>query len=349
MFQCLGLGTHETGGCGEDWYHPGCIVGMGPNWFEKTEKKNKAPADAPVNGTLPVIVEETETTPQNGDAAVVPEAEDGDDDDPAPPPGFPAEDDFDTFICYKCVEAHPWIKQYAGQPGFLPPVFLQPKTSIEQSPPETNGTEPATKKRKADDEDTGDSLESKRFKSEVESTASTQQAGETATTVKDEAVADVATESKPACKLDTFPPAPEGKFSLFCPESFRESLCRCSKCFPNLTANPQLLEEEDIYEPPVSENGSNAGGSTNGSGSLLDRGESALRNVDRVRAIEGVMAYNNLKDKLKPFFQKFAESGEAIGAEDIKEYFAKLRGDNEAIKEAGESAKSDNRKEQSGY
>ncbi|RQM07378.1 hypothetical protein DH86_00003127, partial [Scytalidium sp. 3C] len=24
MFQCLGLGTIENGGCGEDWWHPGC-------------------------------------------------------------------------------------------------------------------------------------------------------------------------------------------------------------------------------------------------------------------------------------------------------------------------------------
>ena len=35
MYQCLGLGTHETGGCGEDWYHPGCLVGLGPKWYEK--------------------------------------------------------------------------------------------------------------------------------------------------------------------------------------------------------------------------------------------------------------------------------------------------------------------------
>ena len=101
----------------------------------------------------------------------------------------------------------------------------------------------------------------------------------------------------------------------------------------------------------MSEDGSaQGGGSTMGSGSLLERGESALRNVDRVRAIEGVMAYNHLKDKLKPFFQQFAESGEAISAEDIKAYFAKLRGDDEAIKEAGEAPKAgDGREEQSGY
>ena len=115
-------------------------------------------------------------------------------------------------------------------------------------------------------------------------------------------------------------------------------------------SHPQLLEEEETYEPPVSDNGSENGGSTHGSGSLLERGESALRNVDRVRAIEGVMAYNHLKDKLTPFFKQFAESGQAISAEDIKEYFAKLRGDEQGIKDAGEAANSgDHREEQSGY
>ena len=91
------------------------------------------------------------------------------------------------------------------------------------------------------------------------------------------------------------------------------------------------------------------GGSTVGSGSIYDRGESALKNVDRVRAIEGVMAYNHLKDKLKPFFQQFAESGKAISAEDIKAHFAKMRGDEAGMQEAKEAVEGDQRKEQSGY
>ena len=63
------------------------------------------------------------------------------------------------------------------------------------------------------------------------------------------------------------------------------------------------------------------------------------------------MAYNHLKDKLKPFFQQFAESGQAISAEDIKAHFAKMRGDEQAIKDAGQAAKDsgDQRREQSGY
>ena len=80
------------------------------------------------------------------------------------------------------------------------------------------------------------------------------------------------------------PEAPTGTVSLFCKEDFRERFCRCAECYPHLKAHPQLLEEEESYEPPVSESGEE-GGQSAGTGSLLDRGEAALSNVDRVRAI----------------------------------------------------------------
>lgn len=361
MFQCLGLGTHDTGGCGEDWYHPGCVVGLGPNWFEKTEGKNAQKPVSAESGVLPSISEDAETS-ANGD--VVPTTADGDageDDDDLPnPPGFPKEDEFDAFICFKCVEAHPWIKRYAGTPGFLLPVYRKAEGSAEQqSLPDNTVLDSHSKKRKAGDEQLEDSQESKRLKNQFETAEDVvaeapvevqpEIQGEDACPVMKEEAASEEAKADDVCIYDSLPVAPEKAFSLFCNESFRDRFCRCAKCFPNLAAHAQLLEEEEIYEPPISEEGSENGGSTHGSGSLYERGESALRNVDRVRAIEGVMAYNQLKDKLKPFFQQFADSGKAIGADDIKEYFAKLRGDDEAIKEAGESAKSDHRQEQSGY
>lgn len=70
------------------------------------------------------------------------------------------------------------------------------------------------------------------------------------------------------------------------------------------------------------------------------------------------MVYNHLKDKVKSFLQPFAESGQAVGAEDIKAYFEKLRGDEQAIKAASGTAvaggeegegEGDGRREQRGY
>ena len=80
------------------------------------------------------------------------------------------------------------------------------------------------------------------------------------------------------------PKNPTGTFSMFLKEDFRDRFCRCPSCYPTLSKYPQLLEEEDSYEPPISESGEE-GGQSVGTGSLLDRGEAALSNVDRVRAI----------------------------------------------------------------
>ncbi|KAI1494153.1 hypothetical protein F5X96DRAFT_618401 [Biscogniauxia mediterranea] len=361
MFQCLGLGTHDTGGCGEDWYHPGCLMGLGPKWYENMPRKKKAPSNDTANGTLAPISEDDGPENDSGNAPRGEEQEGGgeeeeeEEEEDAPlPDGFPEEDDFFHFLCYKCVEAHPWIKRYAGTPGFLPAVFLQEE---EQKEEQREEQEPSMKKRKLEDDGEGEDAEdggrNKRVKSEPKE-------GESATTSLEAASTETATEVKAdetkgssdskaeVCRLSSLPPAPAGKFSLFVKPDFREHFCRCVSCFPKLKAHPQLLEEEEAYEPPLSDGGSEQG-STHGSGSLYERGESALKNVDRVRAIEGVMAYNHLKEQLKPFFRQFAESGKAIGAEDIKEYFAKLRGDEQAIKDAGEAAKGDNRREQSGY
>ncbi|OLN81136.1 Protein mlo2 [Colletotrichum chlorophyti] len=339
MFQCLGLGTTETGGCGEDWYHPGCLVGLGPNWFEgmKKETKTKVKDEATDAPALPTISEETEARPTEEATADNKQIEEDEDEDPPMPPGFPGEDDFEAFLCYKCVNANPWIKKYAGTKGFLPAV------SSSQENKDVPGIE-ETKKRKAEDDDV--ESEVKRLKSDTGA-------------VEKGDLSEVKEEIKGVlsdCKWAGLPSPPEEEFSLFMKEDFRDHICRCSSCYPNLDPHPQLLEEEETYEPPLSDGGnSEHGGSTNGSGSLLERGESALRNVDRVRAIEGVMAYNHLKEQLKPFFQQFAESGQAIGAEDIKSYFAKLRGDEQAIKDAGDAAngskedEDDHRREQSGY
>jgi len=340
-------------------------MGLGPDWAENTSRRG-TPKKRKMEGLLESITEVAEavvetpattaTPAQDGETQPEPEAnleagEEEDEDEDAPlPPGFPDEDDFEGFLCYKCVDANPWIKRYAGAPGFLAPVFRRsaapsPETGILAKTGEVIAAQfKSGKKRKAEDEE---ELESpglaKRVKDET-SSVDAADATDAPTALPDQSVDD-----KPTCKVKILPPAPLGQISLFFKSDFRDHLCRCSDCFPPLAKHPHLLEEEDTYEPPVSESGDEAGGSTVGSGSIYDRGESALKNVDRVRAIEGVMAYNHLKDKLRPLFQQFAESGQAIGADDIKAHFAKMRGDEQAIKDAAAGAKSDNRREQSGY
>ena len=329
MFQCIGLGTVETGGCGEDWWHPECLMGLPKSWQ--------------------TIIVKPEPTPVKADGEEETEPEDH-----PVPPGFPKEDDFEQMVCYKCVESNPWIKQYANSPGFLAPLFKRTQSNPEtpnstETSVDTSLEKPSLKRKASDEADKGRAVSpTKRTKGENDAATPAAQSK---------------TDSpKPVHKHDYLPPQPPtGTFSLFLKEDFREHFCHCPKCYRNLVPHQQLLEEEDTYEPPLSESDESeapgSGARSQGTGSLLERGEAALSGVDRVRAIEGVMVYNQLKDKVKAFLKPYAESGQPVGAEDIKAYFEKLRGDDAAIKEAGKKAaaggddekEGDNRKEQSGY
>ena len=339
MFQCIGLGTVETGGCGEDWFHPECLMGLSKD---------------------STIASPNHKTDEGQDT-------DGMEKEHPPPAGFPNEDDFDALICYKCVESNPWIKRYAGTNGFLPPVFRKDESTSQAAEPSAADTpidQRPNLKRKASGDDAD-------FEERPPSLSKRVKEDDTQT--HQQTVARPQPPASPKHKHSSLPPAPLGTFSLFLKEDFREHLCHCPSCYPNLLPHPQLVEEEDNYEPSVSNDSGVSDTRSNPllqsqhasdrqshrSGSLLDRGEAALNNVDRVRAIEGVMVYNHLKDKVKEFLKPYAESGKVVSAEDIKSYFEKLRGDEEGIKEAGERADAaggsdkenggDNRREQSGY
>jgi E3 ubiquitin-protein ligase UBR7 len=117
--------------------------------------------------------QESKQPAQDGEATAQP-LEGQEDVDEAPlPPGFPAEDDFDHLICFKCVSSFPWIKQYAGQEGFLGPIHHKssPQNSehvtVEETTPGTTlllSTE--SKKRTAEDD--SETPESKKTKVEPE-------------------------------------------------------------------------------------------------------------------------------------------------------------------------------------
>ncbi|OAX82428.1 hypothetical protein ACJ72_03224 [Emergomyces africanus] len=360
MFQCLGLGTVENGGCGEDWYHPECILGLPRNWAEGVSNKETHP--------------ETEDKGQklqengNGESAApaplpspAPANEDAEDEPPLPP-GFPDEDDFETFICYRCLDANPWLKKYAGTPGFLPAVYKK-GTHVPNVPNGCVTTKATTEPREDTSPTSSPNPRKRELENKPDNEPSVKRLKEETSTM---ASSDSQTRSSEAseAKHESLPAnAPSGTFSLFLKEDFRDYLCHCPSCFPNLIPHPQLREEEETYEPPLSETGDDVNGDgSQHTGSLLERGEAALSNLDRVRAIEGVMAYNHLKDKVKAFLKPFAESGQAVRAEDIKAYFEKLRGDSQGISEAegaasasasrrdgdGKDGGSSNRREQSG-
>ncbi|KAJ5197789.1 uncharacterized protein N7498_006906 [Penicillium cinerascens] len=349
MFQCLGLGTVETGGCGEDWWHPECLIGLPRDWYKSKESEKRHGHFGGGDGL--------------DDAPV-------DDDDETPlPPGFPAEDYFWQLICFKCMNSNPWLKPYAGTPGFLPPVYENGgmKNSAVEDVQRPKEQADNSKKRKAEDDDeTPHEPASKRTKEDETQISTLAPIKEEQSTKSDEVTdapkLDAPKPDAPQPKHASLPAsAPTKSFSLFVEQDFYDRLCRCPECFPKLAPHPQLREEEDNYEPPLSDDGEANAAASTGTGSLLERGEAALSNVDRVRAIEGAMIYNHLRDKVKDFLKPFAESGQAVSADDIKGYFEKLRGDEQGIKDAAGQAEAmgggegsggdagDSRREQNGY
>ncbi|KAH7390597.1 putative zinc finger in N-recognin-domain-containing protein [Pyrenochaeta sp. MPI-SDFR-AT-0127] len=383
MFQCLGLGTCEDGGCGEDWWHPECLVGF---TREEYSKMIETPKAGETNGapdpmeTAKSATEELKTNGQTEESApptstavavavangngvdgndVAADAEEDDDDEPPLPPGFPAEEDFDHFICYKCVEAHPWIKKYAGSTGFLQPVYLDKTVNttgtVEIKAPKLDHTDSESKKRKASEEEEEESTKAtlmapapaKRQRSEDPSGSLSGVPEDNMTLPITPRKQDDHSAPKHTSLLPLPSTASKTPFSIFLKPDFRDHLCRCPSCFIDLKAHPQLLEEEDTYEPPVSQDG-DEGAQSVGTGSILDRGEAAFNNMDRVRAIQGAMAYAHLKDKVATFLKPFAESGQAVGAEDVKAYFEKLRGDAQGIQEAAGGAKASRGDEEGG-
>lgn len=333
MYQCL-LGD----ACGEDWFHDGCIVGE-----KRDENKGLAVESGETEGpALAVQCEGGEN------------AQEEEDEDEERPNGFPEEDSFDAFICWLCLEKNPWLKRYAGTPGFLDAVYKKDTTpsedtvdqsAVEETSPvldtETAETE-SGKKRKVDDVDPDPEPiipQSKRAKTPDPATA----LSSSPDTTTDLTLKTCTYESLPTPIQTTTP------FSLFLAPTFRAHLCHCPTHLPLLYPHPVLLEEEETYEPPLDTSSAGDAASVHSGNSLLDRGERALGMVDRVKAIEGVMAYNDLKEKVKGFLKPFAERGEAVGVEDVKRYFAELRGDVPVMKEKKEGGpEDDGRREQSG-
>ena len=269
MFQCLGLETEQNGGCGEDWYHPECLLGLPRDWhLSKYEHSN-----------------DQKDLQKNLSDSALEKASEEDLDHPIPP-RFPQEDQIESLICYKCTETNLWLKRYAGTKGFLGPLYYgpvcQPGFKEEQIakltvasqdseiPPSLGNDAEHSKKRKIESDETNDEPAlSKKMK--VEPTNHTQ----LASTVYHD------------CRKSILSEPSAGSFSLVASdEDFRTNFCRCAECYLSLKKYPQLLEEEDAYEPPLSEaSGDGEGEGSIGTGSLLERGEAALSNVDRVRAI----------------------------------------------------------------
>lgn len=302
MYQCL-LGD----ACHEDWFHDACVVGKGPVVYltegKDLEEKPDTKKDA----------ETSAEAPETANIKTVEEEEDDDEDETrAESLGFPK--DFEHTICWHCVEANPFLKRYAAYPGFF--ALARPgdeDSTAAEAEPELHSQ---GQKRKAED-DGADINGAKRILTEDNVEGTVDNPTNSTETTKS------AVNTPRPCTLPELPSSLPKSFSLLLPSTFRTALCRCPSCFSFLSRHRVLLEHEETHQLPLSR-------SASPTGSIFEEGERALNGMDRVRAIEGVMAYNKLKDRIKAFLEPFAKSGKAVGVDDVKGYFEELKGEGKA-------------------
>lgn len=119
-------------------------------------------------------------------------------------------------------------------------------------------------------------------------------------------------------------------YSIFLKHDFKPHLEKLVKTTENIKLR-QFFEEykflyadDPIYEPPADDSDSE-GSTISSTGSLLDLGTDALLSLPKEQAIEGIHAYNQIRDKLKDFFRPFAEQGELVTEESVRSFFDKVK------------------------
>lgn len=261
-------------------------------------------------------------------AATEEDEDDDDEDKRALSLGYPKE--FAHMICFRCVDANPWLRRWVSLEGFFA-LDRNPTKTLVPDAGACKEVEQASQqgKRKAEDvlEEDGSQSPVKRARAEgmdismhdAESTT-TSPTSPTPATIGSTTSTEAGLTSTPGCRLppSSSPSSLPASFSLLLPSTFRSTICRCMFCYPNLISYPILMEEEESYTPPVSR-------SPSPTGSMYDEGEKALNTMDRVKAIEGVLAYNSLKETVKAFLTPFAKEGRVVASEDVKDLFEGLK------------------------
>lgn len=101
---------------------------------------------------------------------------------------------------------------------------------------------------------------------------------------------------------------------IFLQEGWREGLCKCATCKEGYKASNVefLLTEEKTHEPEEDEDAGK---------SLMEVGMEQLQRVDRVQALESLLAYKTLADDIKNYFESFKNTGKIVTKEDINAFF----------------------------
>ncbi|XP_031828089.1 putative E3 ubiquitin-protein ligase UBR7 [Nomia melanderi] len=143
-------------------------------------------------------------------------------------------------------------------------------------------------------------------------------------------VADASTEDRTVAEsvnVDDQPKVctmPQGKTfskgSCFWSEGWRSVLCKCEAC-------RALYQEKNVtflLDPTDSVHAYEEAGKINSQESQYEKGMKALASLGRIEQLTAIEEYNNMKERLKQYLQKFAENKKVVREEDIKEFFSEM-------------------------
>ncbi|KAL0581428.1 hypothetical protein V5O48_000582 [Marasmius crinis-equi] len=275
----------------EDWFHESCC-----NLRERPSSREQTP----------------EQTLQ----------EEGNDDDRSeasssglPPPLLKAAD-YDAFVCFSCVSEISILQRYAGTPGCL--------MVVRDDPTEPWRVMPSQKSGLADVEimEPSESTSGGQKRPISPSSPPEQEAKRQRLSPSGSGNPCLVPTPHPlsariyAQMKENASNTTPGTGDLFFTEGFRDRFCRCPACLPCLEAHRCLLEEEETYEPP---NDPDSGLS------LEELGMRALSRIPRDRAIDGIHAFNAMREDLVQFLRPFAQDGTVVSESDVKTFFDNLR------------------------
>ena len=117
------------------------------------------------------------------------------------------------------------------------------------------------------------------------------------------------------CPLTKPPPDTSMTSSMFLPLGWRSSLCKCPSCTQLYidTNTSFLTEESDTVHHYESKARDKKG--------TLEQGMEALSQMDRVKQVEAIHSYNNMKQNLMEYLAKFADSKKVVREDDIRTFF----------------------------
>ncbi|KAK0181057.1 hypothetical protein PV327_003374 [Microctonus hyperodae] len=109
--------------------------------------------------------------------------------------------------------------------------------------------------------------------------------------------------------------------SCFWLEGWRSNLCTCDSC-------KKIYATENItflLDPTDSVQAYEEAGKSARCESQYEKGMKALASLDHVQQVNAIEEYNNMKEHLKKYLQKFAENKKVVREEDIKEFFSGMQ------------------------